>query len=122
MQIKAPRLNHPDFVLRPVEPTDTGAWYSYLSLSGVVEHTSWDLRGPEDVRALIDSYRTSTPPTSVRFALCEVDGGRLVGTVGLNSISPEAKSAELAYDLHPSFWGRGLASACCEAMVPWAAT
>jgi ribosomal-protein-alanine N-acetyltransferase len=122
MQIQEPRLSNPDFSLRQVELSDIADWYSYLSIPGVVEHTSWNLSGPSDLHTLICSYSQSTPATSVRFALRETSTGRLVGTVGLNSISQATRSAELVYDLHPSHWGRGLASACGNAMIHWART
>jgi len=120
--MKAPHLDSPDFALRLVEQNDVNDWYSYLSLPHVVEHTSWDLRGPDDLRALIGSYNQPGKPSPLRFAVCETSSGRFVGTFGLNSISPETRSAELAYDLHPSYWGRGLGSACAEAVVHWANT
>jgi [ribosomal protein S5]-alanine N-acetyltransferase len=43
-----------------------------------------------------------------------------VGTIGFHSISPENRSAELAYDLAPDWWGKGIASEMCRDLVEWA--
>ena len=34
----------------------------------------------------------------------------LIGTVGLHTLVPADNSIEISYELHPDFWGRGIAS------------
>jgi RimJ/RimL family protein N-acetyltransferase len=43
----------------------------------------------------------------MRLAVVLRDGGQLVSTIGLNAISPQHRTAEIAYDLSPAVWGQG---------------
>ena len=106
--------------LTPIERADAAAWFAYLSQPGAVEHTSWDLSGGlDELEKLIDWYDSSEPASAIRFAIRDGDHDRLLGTIGFHSIAPAHRTAELAYDLAPACWGRGLASACVRAIVPW---
>lgn len=106
-------------ILRPLERVDVSDWYAFLSLPEVIEHTSWDLRGPEALEALVRQYESPEPGSAARFAI--VDQGRacLAGTIGLHSVSGTDHRAELAYELSPLYWGRGIATAVCAAVTVW---
>lgn len=114
-----PSLNVSGFALRPIALSDADDWYAYLSMPGVLAHTSWNLASADELREAIARYNVDDPASPIRFALHESGGGPVVGTVGFHSISPAHRTAELAYDLHPALWGRGLASACARAAVAW---
>lgn len=114
-----PLLRTQEFSLRPVELSDIEAWYEYLSMPHVVEHTSWSLETENDLRPLIEWYNSEDPSSEIRFAIQSVSSNRLIGTIGFHTISTPNRTAELAYDLHPAFWGHGLASACCRAVTAW---
>ncbi len=116
---RAPSVDIAGIALRPVELSDIPAWYEYLSMPGVLEHTSWALDSAGDLRALVASYNSAELSSEIRFAIQAEPQGPLVGTIGFHTISPEHRTAELAYDLHPSLWGRGITSACCRAVVAW---
>ncbi len=115
----APQLSRPDLHLRPIEHGDVDAWYSYLALPHVVEHTSWNLRSSEELHPLVEWYESSDPASAIRFAIGEAGSPTLIGTIGFHTISLVNRSAEIAYDLHPAYWGRGIATACCDAVVAW---
>lgn len=106
--------------LAPITRADAAEWFAYLSLPGVVEHTSWDLSsGASEIEKLIDWYDCAEPASAIRFAVRSREGDRLVGTLGFHSISLVHRTAELAYDVAPASWGHGLATACVRAIVPW---
>lgn len=107
------------FVLRPLVAADIDEWYAYLSDPAAIEHTSWRLDGPADLAALIDTYNTGRPDAPIRFAIHSEALDRLVGTIGFHTVSDLNKTAELAYDLHPAFWGQGIMVACVEAVLQW---
>ena len=109
-----------DVRLRPVGMDDIDDWYRYLAIPEVVEHTSWDLRSADALRPMIEWYDASDPSSAIRFAIVPAAGGPLIGTIGFHTISPPNRSAEIAYDLAPSHWRRGIATACCRALVEWA--
>jgi len=114
-----PRSTHPLVTLRHLERSDAPAWYAYLADPVVVEHTSWDLRSIDDLLPNFDDYASTQPSSSMRLAVVLRDGGRLVGTIGLNAISPQHRTAEIAYDLSPAIWGQGVATAIVNAVVDW---
>ncbi|MDN2713362.1 GNAT family protein [Janthinobacterium sp. SUN120] len=117
--VDLPASGHPLVTLRPLECSDAPAWYAYLADPVVVEHTSWNLQCADDLQANFDDYASAQPSSSLRLAVVLHDGGRLVGTVGFNAISPQHGTAEIAYDLAPAVWGQGVATSVVNAVVDW---
>jgi ribosomal-protein-alanine N-acetyltransferase len=115
-----PDSGHPLVVLRPLAPADIPLWFGYLSRPEVYEHTSWDVKSPDDLAHYAASDRPHTPASMLRLAVADRRTNALVGTIGFHSVSPENRSAELAYDLSPQVWGRGLATNVARVMVQWA--
>lgn len=116
---QAPDLGVAGLRLRPLRDTDAAAWYAYLSDDDVTRHTSWQLDGADALAGLIRGYADPVASHALRLAIVEADD-RLIGTIGLNEITPGARRAEIAYDLAPSHWRRGIASQACEAVTGWA--
>ena len=108
-----------DFRLRPLRHADAADWYAYLRLPEVFEHTSWQLGSVADLDALFAQYESGGPDAPLRFALAGALDDRLVGTIGFHTISRLNRTAELAYDLAPSVWGLGLATAAAQAAIRW---
>ena len=115
-----PCSTHPLVTLRPLERSDAPAWYAYLADPVVIKHTSWDLRSIDDLQANFDDYASAQPASPIRLAVVLRDGGQLVGTIGLNAISPQHRTAEIAYDLSPAVWGQGVATSIVDAVADWA--
>jgi [ribosomal protein S5]-alanine N-acetyltransferase len=123
MRIESPPdSGYPGIVLRQLERADIPAWYEYLSIPEVVEHTSWNLRSAADLVPMLEAYESSAPTSMRRMAMIDEERGRLIGTIGFHTISDLNRSAEIAYDLAPAYWGRGIASAVCAAVTSWAFT
>ncbi|RQS85954.1 GNAT family N-acetyltransferase [Burkholderia seminalis] len=119
---RPPRSGFPGLSLRQLDRADLDAWYAYLSNPDVFRHTSWNLRAPDDLLPLFDNIESADPDSIRRLAIVDTASGTLAGTVGLHTVSTVNRSAEIAYDLAPSHWGRGIASAVCEAVTAWAFT
>ncbi|QIY81443.1 GNAT family N-acetyltransferase [Chromobacterium violaceum] len=60
-----------------------------------------------------------TDSSALRFAIADHDTDRLLGTAGFHIVTPVNASSELAYDLSPAAWGRGLATAACASLLRW---
>ncbi|WP_340569752.1 GNAT family protein [Stenotrophomonas sp. G106K1] len=105
--------------LRELVLPDAVAWSNYLSLPGVIEHTSWGDVSVEALQRQIVDHARST--RCRRWAIFDNDD-QLLGTVGLNDIDIEHHRAELAYDLSPAHQGRGLATGAARAVIAWAHT
>lgn len=121
MKIAAPpRSGFPGLSLRQIECADLGAWHAYLTNPDVYRHTSWNLRSPDDLLPLFDAIESTDPDSIRRLAVIDDASGVLAGTIGLHTVSTVNRSAEIAYDLAPSHWGRGIASALCTSVTEWA--
>jgi RimJ/RimL family protein N-acetyltransferase len=113
-----PALEHPLAALREMRAADLEAWFRILAQPAVYEHTSWNLASVDDLRTYAEQDRA--PGSLVRFALVRRDDGAFIGSAGFHSVSPAHRTAEIAYDLAPEFWGRGIARAACAALTGWA--
>lgn len=109
-----PGLETSDIYLRHMLLSDVDHWYSYLSVPEVVEHTSWNLKSKQDLISLVEGYNSDFPESQIRFAIIDKSSGDMVGTIGFHSVSEAGRSAEIAYDVHPQFWGRGIATQACQ--------
>jgi ribosomal-protein-alanine N-acetyltransferase len=69
------------------------------------------------VEKIIAEYATLK---SLRWALARKDDDALIGSCGFTRWAPEHRSAELAYDLAPAYWGFGVMTAAARAAVAWA--
>ena len=113
-----PQSEHELVTLRRLTPSDIPRWYEYLAMPVVFEHTSWNVQSPSE----LEHYASQSDLHSslIRLAIADRSSNELVGTVGFHTVSPENRSAELAYDLSPPWWGKGIASHVCQVMVEWA--
>ena len=119
MPASLPRLDHPLVSLRPLLRADAPAWYGYLRDPAVVRHTSWNLDCLDDLLADFDAYESADPASPLRLAVVLRDGGQLVGTIGLHTVSPVHRTAEIAYDLSRAVWKQGVGCAIVTAVVQW---
>ena len=117
-----PESSHELVSLRPIVEEDLPAWYGYLSMPSVFEHTSWNLASFAELSPYVWAPESRTESTLLRLAIVLRSTGEFVGTVGFHTVSPQNRSAELAYDLAPTVWSKGIASYVCHLLVSWAHT
>jgi ribosomal-protein-alanine N-acetyltransferase len=115
-----PELTHELVSLRPITEADLPVWYAYLSVSSVVEHTSWNVAAFTELAPYVWDPSASTESSLLRLAIALRSTGELVGTAGFHTVQPQNRSAEIAYDLAPSMWGKGIATSVCQQLVAWA--
>lgn len=115
-----PESAHELVELRPIEVPDIEAWYTYLSMPIVFEHTSWAVKSPSELEPFVWAPETITSSSFLRLAIALRSNGKFVGTIGFHTVSPQNKSCEIAYDLSPDVWGKGIATHLCGRLVSWA--
>ena len=115
-----PASEHALVELRPIVSTDLTHWYGYLKQPIVYEHTSWNLSSQDDLAHYADSSAPATAESMLRLAVALRSSDELVGTVGFHSVSSRDSRAEIAFDLAPQWWGRGIATYVCRVLVEWA--
>jgi len=113
-----PDIEGGDLRLRHMEHSDIAAWYAYLRLPHVLEQTSWHLASVEELRLVVDAY-SSAASSNLCFAIESTTELRLVGAISFHTVSPAHRTAEIAFNLHPEYWGRGIATRCCNAVADW---
>lgn len=115
-----PEVNHELVLLRPIVEADLAVWYAYLSTPVVFEHTSWNLSSCSELSPYVWAPEAFTESSLLRLAIALRSTGELVGTAGFHTVSPQNLSAELAFDLAPTVWGKGVATCVCQSLVAWA--
>jgi RimJ/RimL family protein N-acetyltransferase len=115
-----PKSEHELVELRPIVEADLPNWYEYLSMPVVYEHTSWNLSSASDLASYAEELTPATAESALRLAVVLRSSDELVGTVGFHSVSSRDRRAELAYDLAPHVWGKGLATYLAMLLVGWA--
>jgi ribosomal-protein-alanine N-acetyltransferase len=115
-----PLLEHDLVALRPITSADIKPWFDYLTKPEVYEHTSWNVQSPSELSNYAWKPEEFTPSSLLRFAVALRSSNELVGTAGFHTVSPQNETAELAYDIAPTLWGKGIASAVCAALSQWA--
>ena len=117
---KLPESAHEIVHLRPIVAADIPKWFECLSLPDVLRHTSWDVRSPSDLERYVWSSTTREAESPTRFAIALKSTDELVGTAGFQHVSSRHRTAEIAYDLSPAIWGRGIATYVCGLLTAWA--
>lgn len=115
-----PELTHELVSLRPIAEADLPTWFAYLAVPSVVEHTSWNLAAFTELSGYVWNPSAITESSLLRLAIALRSTGELVGTAGFHTVQPQNRSAEVAYDLAPHMWGKGIATAVCQQLVAWA--
>jgi ribosomal-protein-alanine N-acetyltransferase len=115
--LSAPQSGYPGLSLRQLERSDLPSWYAYLSNPDVVRHTSWNLQSEKDLLPMFDTLDSESPSSIRRLAIISDLVGELIGTIGFHTVSDVNRTAEIAYDLAPDYWGRGIASAVCSSVT-----
>jgi [ribosomal protein S5]-alanine N-acetyltransferase len=110
----------PGFTVRLIQLEDAAAWASYACLPEVKEHTSSTVGTVEEVGAVIQRTLATEPSSPIHFALLPQGSDTLVATVGFHTISALNGTAEITYDVSPSHWAKGIATAACRAATLWA--
>jgi RimJ/RimL family protein N-acetyltransferase len=106
--------------LRPLRGADAAALYAYLRDPVVTELTSYPVVSLPLVEAMIERYLSRwTAGELSKWAVAIPHDDQLVGTCGFNEWSPVHRWAELAYDLAPAHWGKGLMRQAVAAILQW---
>jgi ribosomal-protein-alanine N-acetyltransferase len=106
--------------LRPLRVADADALYAYLRDPVVTELTSYPVVSLPMVEEMIElslSRWALGEPSKWGVALPQDD--QLVGTCGFNEWSRVHRWAELAFDLAPAHWGKGLMRQAVAAVLRW---
>ena len=108
MRIETARL-----ILREFREDDWPAVLAYQSDPRYLRFYGWESRSPDEVRAFVAMFlrmQAETPRTKFQLAIETKADGRLIGNCGVRKSSPDARVADMGYELAPDQWGQGYAT------------
>lgn len=127
MRTMADKPQHPPTIdfdgarLRPLRGADADALHAYLRDPVVTELTSYPVVSLPMVEAMIERSRSRWAAGELsKWGVALRQDDQLIGTCGFNEWSPVHRWAELAYDLAPAHWGKGLMRRAVAAVLQWA--
>lgn len=107
------RLHGNRITLREFVPEDWSAVHDWASRADACRYQAWGPNDPEETRAHVRSAVASADARPrMHYVLAAVlrEAGRVVGSGTLSVRSERFRSGEIAYIVHPDYWGRGLAT------------
>lgn len=107
--------------LRFFAPADFDDLCAYQSRPDVARYLHWHARDPVQVRQALEQQCGETSLETegdwLTFAVVWREAGRVIGEVGLRSLSREHRLGETGFIFNPDYKGRGLATEAAVAML-----
>lgn len=113
-----PVLTTDRLVLREWIPSDAADMYSFRSDPETQYFNSEPMRDVSEATATIEEVRASfAAGEQIQWAVTLRPDDRAIGWFGFNYWQRFHRRAEIGYDLHRAYWGRGIAHEGVAAMV-----
>lgn len=118
-QVKFPALTTERLTLRAPKAADAGALRTALSFPEVTQYSNWPdgITAAQMKRYLSWMMKLQPSGRGCAWIIEERKSNAVIGAVRFNSIDRSWKCGELGYELHPKYWGKGLASEAVRAVV-----
>ena len=114
-----PVLKTNRLILSEIVESDTDSIFGLFSRQAVIEY--YDLQSFEETsqaKKLITLFKSRfESKQGIRWGIRLKETNLLVGTCGFNSWLVPMKSAVIGYDLHPDYWGKGIAKEAVSAIL-----
>lgn len=116
-----PLLATKGFLLRKIKVSDAPNMFDYFSRKEVVEYYDVELltsqqQAIELIEGLLYRYNAGK---QIRWGITLKDKAGIIGTCGFHSIELEHQKAEIGYELHPDYWGRGIMTEIIQKIVEY---
>ncbi|WP_145046734.1 GNAT family N-acetyltransferase [Paenibacillus xylanexedens] len=105
-----PQLRTERFNLRSAEVKDSHDILELYSNEAVVEFMPFTpFESVDDAKDEISWYaKIFREKSGLRWMIEDGDSGKVIGTCGFLNLEEVHNRAEIGYDLHPNYWGRGV--------------
>lgn len=107
-------------ILRDFRGEDWTAVLAYQSDPQYLRYYEWTGRTPEAVQAFVRYFvrcQQEQPRVKFQLAVTLKNSGELIGNCGIRMDAPEARQADIGYELAPEHWGQGYATEAAQAIV-----
>jgi ribosomal-protein-alanine N-acetyltransferase len=106
--------------LRPLRASDAAALFAYLQNPVVTELTSFPVGSASMVEAMIErSINRWAAGDLSKWGIALQSDDLIIGTCGFSEWSQVHRWGELAYDLAPAHWSKGLMHQTVAAVLQW---
>ena len=116
-----PLLETKRLKLREITTKDVSSIFECFSNEQLTRYYGQDpFENIEQAKKLVDFFASSyAEKKGIRFGIELKQTEELIGTIGFNAWSMKHRRAEVGYEIHPSYWGKGYASEALEAIVSY---
>jgi [ribosomal protein S5]-alanine N-acetyltransferase len=115
-----PKIEIAGACLRLLRADDVDALYAYLSNPLVTQLTSFPEVTRSLAEAIVERTRSRWKAGELsKWGIALRENDQIVGTCGFNEWSRDHRWAELAYDLAPEQWGKGMMREAVAAVLHW---
>lgn len=116
---RLPILQTDRLILRKLTMRDASDMYRYCQDREVARHVLWEahssiLETRAYLRYILYQYRNGEPGS---WGIVLRDTGRVIGTIGYMSYSPDNATVEVGYSLAREQWGKGLMTEALGAVI-----
>lgn len=117
--IDFPLLETDRLLLREIHLRDAPHMYSYFSKGEVIKYYNLEsFTSEKQAEDLIYRFHQRySERKQIRWAITLRENDQLIGTCGFHAIEEKHYKAEIGYELHPSFWGKGIMTEVIEAVI-----
>jgi ribosomal-protein-alanine N-acetyltransferase len=105
-----PELETNRLKLVQVKEEHTQSFFEIMSKDEVTKYYGMNsLKSIEDASKIVESFQqTYESKRGIRWGIVLKETGDFVGTLGLNNLSTWSKKSEIGFELHPSYWNKGI--------------
>lgn len=116
---RLPVIETPRLTLRKLTMRDAADMYEYAKDPEVARHVLWDAHRSlwetkAFLRFMLRQYRNGMPSS---WGIVDKESGRVIGTIGYMSLTPENSTVEIGYSLARSHWNKGLMTEALAAVL-----
>lgn len=107
-----PVLESERLILREIIKEDTAGIFACFSNDQVTRYYGQEtLRNLKQAEEFVDFFQKNyNEKRGIRWAIERKEDKGVIGTIGFNAWLPKHKRAEIGYEIHPDYWGKGYAS------------
>ncbi|MCJ8008623.1 GNAT family N-acetyltransferase [Lederbergia wuyishanensis] len=107
--------------LRKIISTDAQAIFDCFSNNDVIRYYGQDtLTSLEQAEQFVEFFaKNYEEKRGIRWGIELREKEGLIGTIGFNVWSPKHKRAEIGYELHPYYWGKGYATEAISKVISY---
>lgn len=104
--------------LREIEKSDAESLFAYFSKEITNRYYGQDpFDKVEQAEGIVEMFTANyIEKRGIRWGIECKETKSFIGTIGYHLWSPRHKRAEIGYDLHPNYWGKGYASEALTAV------